>query len=104
MRDNRGRDQNYDEYGKRPFRADNQSPWQRDINSTNGEQRQHRLPTRFRLVDLADWFHHVTGIARVCTPVTRGTRITSFTGQKNTRLNSSHEWISYAVFCLKKKT
>src|SRR5438105_6219261 len=27
------------------------------------------------------------------------------TGQdrKSTRLNSSHEWISYAVFCLKKK-
>src|SRR5207247_4143141 len=23
--------------------------------------------------------------------------------QKSTRLNSSHEWISYAVFCLKKK-
>src|SRR5438105_6600924 len=23
--------------------------------------------------------------------------------RKNTRLNSSHEWISYAVFCLKKK-
>src|SRR5207247_6508500 len=29
-----------------------------------------------------------------------------FTGtdRKSTRLNSSHEWISYAVFCLKKKT
>ena len=65
MRDNRGRDQNYDENRERPFRADNQSPWQRDINSTNGEQRQYRLPTRFRLVDLADWFDHVTGIARV---------------------------------------
>src|SRR5207247_10456644 len=24
-------------------------------------------------------------------------------GRKSTRLNSSHEWISYAVFCLKKK-
>src|SRR5438105_7124135 len=24
--------------------------------------------------------------------------------RKSTRLNSSHEWISYAVFCLKKKT
>src|SRR5438105_15195851 len=23
--------------------------------------------------------------------------------RKSTRLNSSHEWISYAVFCLKKK-
>src|SRR5438105_5097023 len=24
--------------------------------------------------------------------------------RKSTRLNSSHEWISYAVFCLKKKS
>src|SRR5438105_6897779 len=29
----------------------------------------------------------------ICSPVDR----------KSTRLNSSHEWISYAVFCLKKK-
>src|SRR5207247_3076122 len=27
-----------------------------------------------------------------------------FIDRKSTRLNSSHEWISYAVFCLKKKT
>src|SRR5438105_8006109 len=26
-----------------------------------------------------------------------------FSDRKSTRLNSSHEWISYAVFCLKKK-
>src|SRR5438105_6657056 len=26
-----------------------------------------------------------------------------FVDRKSTRLNSSHEWISYAVFCLKKK-
>src|SRR5438105_9762255 len=29
---------------------------------------------------------------------------TLITDRKSTRLNSSHEWISYAVFCLKKKT
>src|SRR5438105_14060427 len=29
--------------------------------------------------------------------------IVSFLDRKSTRLNSSHEWISYAVFCLKKK-
>src|SRR5207247_8796859 len=29
---------------------------------------------------------------------------TSRLDRKSTRLNSSHEWISYAVFCLKKKT
>src|SRR2546430_5848919 len=28
----------------------------------------------------------------------------SFTDRKSTRLNSSHSQISYAVFCLKKKT
>src|SRR5438105_8207050 len=27
----------------------------------------------------------------------------SISDRKSTRLNSSHEWISYAVFCLKKK-
>src|SRR5207247_9233446 len=27
----------------------------------------------------------------------------SIQDRKSTRLNSSHEWISYAVFCLKKK-
>src|SRR5207247_10080154 len=29
--------------------------------------------------------------------------ITTSLDRKSTRLNSSHEWISYAVFCLKKK-
>src|SRR5207247_3378044 len=27
----------------------------------------------------------------------------AYEDRKSTRLNSSHEWISYAVFCLKKK-
>src|SRR5438105_6678537 len=31
------------------------------------------------------------------------TALRSFLDRKSTRLNSSHEWISYAVFCLKKK-
>src|SRR6266849_8655368 len=30
-------------------------------------------------------------------------RCTRTRDRKSTRLNSSHEWISYAVFCLKKK-
>src|SRR5207247_4215318 len=30
--------------------------------------------------------------------------VTTVSDRKSTRLNSSHEWISYAVFCLKKKT
>src|SRR5207247_8015862 len=31
-------------------------------------------------------------------------RDAAYQDRKSTRLNSSHEWISYAVFCLKKKT
>src|SRR6266536_5261748 len=30
-------------------------------------------------------------------------RLARHRDRKSTRLNSSHEWISYAVFCLKKK-
>src|SRR5207247_11091783 len=33
----------------------------------------------------------------------RGRLLSSGRDRKSTRLNSSHEWISYAVFCLKKK-
>src|SRR5438105_11990625 len=32
-----------------------------------------------------------------------GQLATTAPDRKSTRLNSSHEWISYAVFCLKKK-
>src|SRR5438105_10273352 len=32
------------------------------------------------------------------------TLLRRYLDRKSTRLNSSHEWISYAVFCLKKKT
>src|SRR5207247_11250713 len=35
--------------------------------------------------------------------ITSQGRAGSTTDRKSTRLNSSHEWISYAVFCLKKK-
>src|SRR5207247_10314252 len=33
----------------------------------------------------------------------RGGHLFDEQDRKSTRLNSSHEWISYAVFCLKKK-
>src|SRR5438105_5587729 len=45
---------------------------------------------------------HLGGRAQSCEPSTAvhpGGRA----DRKSTRLNSSHEWISYAVFCLKKK-
>src|SRR5438105_11502509 len=35
--------------------------------------------------------------------VQEGTIQYQWSDRKSTRLNSSHEWISYAVFCLKKK-
>src|SRR5438105_5552929 len=36
-------------------------------------------------------------------PASPHRRCAARTDRKSTRLNSSHEWISYAVFCLKKK-
>src|SRR5207247_7104470 len=36
-------------------------------------------------------------------PPARGARWPGAADRKSTRLSSSHEWISYAVFCLKKK-
>src|SRR5438105_12470217 len=44
----------------------------------------------------------------ICWSVSFVVRVSSRTSwsspdRKSTRLNSSHEWISYAVFCLKKK-
>src|SRR5438105_10169658 len=45
----------------------------------------------------------------LCAPKLNGTKFARIsqssarTDRKSTRLNSSHEWISYAVFCLKKK-
>src|SRR5438105_12539302 len=40
-----------------------------------------------------DWIRYRRGECQNCAGIDR----------KSTRLNSSHEWISYAVFCLKKK-
>src|SRR5207247_8866787 len=41
----------------------------------------------------------------VCTHLCRQAELrVRILDRKSTRLNSSHEWISYAVFCLKKKT
>src|SRR5207247_11177192 len=38
-----------------------------------------------------------------CWPACSIFRMRPSSDRKSTRLNSSHEWISYAVFCLKKK-
>src|SRR5207244_11083123 len=44
---------------------------------------------------------HLVETERV--PGVRIMRLTSYRDRKSTRLNSSHQIISYAVFCLKKK-
>src|SRR5207247_10918609 len=45
----------------------------------------------------------VAVIAHQDVPVTGSPGVSRSRDRKSTRLNSSHEWISYAVFCLKKK-
>src|SRR5438105_15925117 len=52
----------------------------------------------------AEPFHRAHGLCaadRLCGA--RGAAPCDQADRKSTRLNSSHEWISYAVFCLKKK-
>src|SRR5438105_6126806 len=47
------------------------------------------------------WFSKIPGMIEV---LRKGYRwVAANRDRKSTRLNSSHEWISYAVFCLKKK-
>src|SRR5438105_6209473 len=63
------------------------------------EQLTHRLrrdvaPGQARAAGADDHIH-----ARIVDPAAQ-----LLLDRKSTRLNSSHEWISYAVFCLKKKT
>src|SRR5207247_10872181 len=49
-----------------------------------------------------DWTRHGLEVASLLLQEARAR--TALAGdRKSTRLNSSHEWISYAVFCLKKK-
>src|SRR5207247_8813288 len=43
------------------------------------------------------------GYVYVTNPFSDIVSVINGTDRKSTRLNSSHEWISYAVFCLKKK-
>src|SRR5438105_11305402 len=51
----------------------------------------------------AAWFSPLARVAPVLSPLRRRARHSRQRDRKSTRLNSSHEWISYAVFCLKKK-
>src|SRR2546422_9688686 len=70
-----------------------------------------RRPPRSTLFPYTTLFRspmRVPGPLRVCGPVrqvvdTREAMSRVSTDRKSTRLNSSHGYISYAVFCLKKK-
>src|SRR5438105_8565906 len=66
-----------------------------------------RRPPRSTLFPYTTLFRSWASRSRTTsTPRTRGRNGSSGSGgpdRKSTRLNSSHEWISYAVFCLKKK-
>src|SRR5258708_17969693 len=48
-------------------------------------------------------FDHVPQMAELADVRARGRRYNDGVDRKSTRLNSSHQIISYAVFCLKKK-
>src|SRR5438105_12165829 len=43
------------------------------------------------------------GLKKVKERIVEYLAVHKLSDRKSTRLNSSHEWISYAVFCLKKK-
>src|SRR6266536_4547623 len=61
-----------------------------------------RRPPRSTLFPYTTLFRSGAGCQSPC--ASRGTCLRSARpDRKSTRLNSSHEWTSYAVFCLKKK-
>src|SRR5207247_11286621 len=77
--------------------------------SVGSERLDGRLPPGTSLVELGEDLV-IDGKLVVDALLDRGHRLIlseagphAFGDRKSTRLNSSHEWISYAVFCLKKK-
>src|SRR5438105_12803395 len=68
-----------------------------DAHLTGGEDRVYVMANRIG----DDWPRGVEKCGASSRRPGTGDRIAQ--DRKSTRLNSSHEWISYAVFCLKKK-
>src|SRR2546429_5461100 len=46
--------------------------------------------------------NHLESLRELCSDIDAG-KVSTLLDRKSTRLNSSHGYISYAVFCLKKK-
>src|SRR6266849_8887235 len=63
-----------------------------------------RRPPRSTLFPYTTLFRSRPTARSACRTHLRRRRGALCRDRKSTRLNSSHEWISYAVFCLKKKT
>src|SRR5438105_7877832 len=59
--------------------------------------------TLFRSHTVECWLHGSCFDLRTGSPTGPPATEPVHVDRKSTRLNSSHEWISYAVFCLKKK-
>src|SRR2546428_8553554 len=57
------------------------------------------------IMELPRWFHQLqsTHLTSIQQPIQYSTQHSRWQDRKSTRLNSSHDQISYAVFCLKKK-
>src|SRR5438105_8842577 len=66
-----------------------------------------RRPPRSTLFPYTTLFRSIADIFSDCMSCSCSRRRSVWSSntrdRKSTRLNSSHEWISYAVFCLKKK-
>src|SRR5258708_18447569 len=67
-----------------------------------------RRPPRSTLFPYTTLFRSASGVKLACAPGRNGAQLRGGTrrfgrDRKSTRLNSSHQIISYAVFCLKKK-
>ena len=59
-----GHEQNHNQGGQQPGRPDDKGTRQRQINATNSEKRQHRLPARLRFVEVMRSVLHKFAIAR----------------------------------------